>query len=162
MCTAVLVVVQGFRVIQWIFVGGNYAYVPAIERFKVNHQAFYMLLPVVGVPRVQQHSNLAFSHRAQGSQLHSTDGRVLLHVMLPRFWREPNLAPCILCNGCVGQVVSLSVAMTNSKRNGAPYRHLLLYGPPGTGKTMVAKRLVRATNHCLGRLLSRSVLSQIS
>ena len=100
-----------------------------------------MLLPVVGVPRVQQHSNLAFSHRAQGSQLHSTDGRVLLHVMLPRFWREPNLAPCILCNGCVGQVVSLSVAMTNSKRNGAPYRHLLLYGPPGTGKTRAAKSL---------------------
>lgn len=45
------------------------------------------------------------------------------------------------------QVVSLSVAMTNSKRNGAPYRHLLLYGPPGTGKTMVAKRLVRRKNN---------------
>lgn len=41
------------------------------------------------------------------------------------------------------QVVSLAVATANAKRNGAPYRHLLLYGPPGTGKTMVAKRLVR-------------------
>ncbi|CAM9405685.1 unnamed protein product [Ectocarpus sp. 6 AP-2014] len=39
------------------------------------------------------------------------------------------------------QVLSLAVATRNSKRNGAPYRHLLLYGPPGTGKTMVAKRL---------------------
>lgn len=42
----------------------------------------------------------------------------------------------------VTQVVSLAVATKNAKRNGAPYRHLLLYGPPGTGKTMVAKRLV--------------------
>lgn len=40
------------------------------------------------------------------------------------------------------QVLSLSVATRNAKRNGAAYRHLLLYGPPGTGKTMVAKRLV--------------------
>ncbi|CAM9102408.1 unnamed protein product [Hapterophycus canaliculatus] len=39
------------------------------------------------------------------------------------------------------QVLSLAVATKNSKRNSAPYRHLLLYGPPGTGKTMVAKRL---------------------
>lgn len=43
---------------------------------------------------------------------------------------------------CCEQVLSLAVATRNSKRNGAPYRHLLLYGPPGTGKTMVAKRLV--------------------
>ncbi|CAM9875822.1 unnamed protein product [Scytosiphon promiscuus] len=38
-------------------------------------------------------------------------------------------------------VLSLAVATRNSKKNNAPYRHLLLYGPPGTGKTMVAKRL---------------------
>ncbi|CAN0285935.1 unnamed protein product, partial [Ascophyllum nodosum] len=39
------------------------------------------------------------------------------------------------------QILSLAVAIRNSKKNNAPYRHLLLYGPPGTGKTMVAKRL---------------------
>ena len=31
----------------------------------------------------------------------------------------------------------------NTKRNRAPFRHLLLYGPPGTGKTLFAKRLAR-------------------
>lgn len=42
------------------------------------------------------------------------------------------------------QVLSLSVSTRNARKNGAPYRHLLLYGPPGTGKTMVAKRLASA------------------
>ncbi|CAB1106340.1 unnamed protein product [Ectocarpus sp. CCAP 1310/34] len=50
------------------------------------------------------------------------------------------------------QVLSLAVATRNAKRNGAPYRHLLLYGPPGTGKTMVAKRLVSGLSN-----LSRSL-----
>ncbi|CAM9251017.1 unnamed protein product, partial [Phaeothamnion confervicola] len=31
----------------------------------------------------------------------------------------------------------------NTKRNAAPFRHLLLYGPPGTGKTLFAKGLAR-------------------
>jgi SpoVK/Ycf46/Vps4 family AAA+-type ATPase len=31
----------------------------------------------------------------------------------------------------------------NTKRNRAPFRHLLLYGPPGTGKTLFAKGLAR-------------------
>ena len=31
----------------------------------------------------------------------------------------------------------------NTKKNNAPFRHLLLYGPPGTGKTMFAKGLAR-------------------
>ncbi|CAN0474377.1 unnamed protein product, partial [Laminaria digitata] len=30
-----------------------------------------------------------------------------------------------------------------TKRNSAPFRHLLLYGPPGTGKTLFAKGLAR-------------------
>jgi ATPase family AAA domain-containing protein 3A/B len=39
------------------------------------------------------------------------------------------------------QVLSLATSTHNARRNGAPYRHLLLYGPPGTGKTMVATHL---------------------
>eukprot|EP00611_Tribonema_gayanum_P008948 TRINITY_DN1865_c0_g1_i2.p1 TRINITY_DN1865_c0_g1~~TRINITY_DN1865_c0_g1_i2.p1 ORF type:complete len:366 (+),score=142.11 TRINITY_DN1865_c0_g1_i2:1484-2581(+) len=31
----------------------------------------------------------------------------------------------------------------NTKKNKAPFRHLLLYGPPGTGKTLFAKGLAR-------------------
>ena len=33
----------------------------------------------------------------------------------------------------------------NTKRHGAPFRHMLFYGPPGTGKTLVAKRLARTS-----------------
>ncbi|KAG5176903.1 hypothetical protein JKP88DRAFT_170782, partial [Tribonema minus] len=33
----------------------------------------------------------------------------------------------------------------NTRRNRAPFRHLLLYGPPGTGKTLFAKGLAQAS-----------------
>jgi ATPase family AAA domain-containing protein 3A/B len=39
------------------------------------------------------------------------------------------------------RILQIALSTYNARRNGAPYRHLLLYGPPGTGKTMVAKRL---------------------
>lgn len=34
-------------------------------------------------------------------------------------------------------------SLVNAKRNGTPFRHLLLYGPPGTGKTLFARTLAR-------------------
>ena len=47
----------------------------------------------------------------------------------------------------------VATATFNTKRNRAPFRHLLLHGPPGTGKTLFAKvrvlsRLMRAELRC--------------
>jgi len=36
---------------------------------------------------------------------------------------------------------NLAVSAKNTKRNGAPFRHVMLHGPPGTGKTLFAKQL---------------------
>lgn len=43
------------------------------------------------------------------------------------------------------RVLRLAVANRNARKNGAPFRHMLLHGPPGTGKTLVAKRLAKAS-----------------
>jgi len=37
----------------------------------------------------------------------------------------------------------VAVSTANTKRNRAPFRHLLLHGPPGTGKTLFARSLAR-------------------
>eukprot|EP00428_Durinskia_dybowskii_P014276 CAMPEP_0170212890 /NCGR_PEP_ID=MMETSP0116_2-20130129/6067_1 /TAXON_ID=400756 /ORGANISM="Durinskia baltica, Strain CSIRO CS-38" /LENGTH=551 /DNA_ID=CAMNT_0010463437 /DNA_START=114 /DNA_END=1769 /DNA_ORIENTATION=+ len=34
-------------------------------------------------------------------------------------------------------------SLVNAKRNGTPFRHLMLHGPPGTGKTLFARTLAR-------------------
>lgn len=42
-------------------------------------------------------------------------------------------------------VRKLAAATANTKRHGAPFRHMLFYGPPGTGKTLAAKKLARTS-----------------
>eukprot|EP00928_Gymnodinium_smaydae_P088478 TRINITY_DN72560_c0_g1_i1.p1 TRINITY_DN72560_c0_g1~~TRINITY_DN72560_c0_g1_i1.p1 ORF type:complete len:564 (+),score=152.12 TRINITY_DN72560_c0_g1_i1:97-1788(+) len=34
-------------------------------------------------------------------------------------------------------------SLVNAKKNGTPFRHLLVYGPPGTGKTLFARTLAK-------------------
>ena len=41
------------------------------------------------------------------------------------------------------QLNSVALATANTKKNRAPFRHLMLHGPPGTGKTLFAKNLAK-------------------
>lgn len=42
-------------------------------------------------------------------------------------------------------IAHLAASTTNTKKHGAPFRHMLFYGPPGTGKSLAAKRLARTS-----------------
>lgn len=53
----------------------------------------------------------------------------------------------ILENSVEQRLRNVARSTANTKKNRAPFRHLLLYGPPGTGKTLFAK--VCFYNHSL-------------
>lgn len=51
----------------------------------------------------------------------------------------------VLEAGLTDRVAEAAVSTANTKKNGAPFRHMLFYGPPGTGKTLVAKKLAHSS-----------------
>ena len=51
----------------------------------------------------------------------------------------------ILSDEDMSRVNQIALATRNTKKSGAPYRHVLLFGPPGTGKTLIARKLAECS-----------------
>ena len=62
-----------------------------------------------------------------------------------RRWNSQNLSVAfgdvVLNRSLEARITTLAQATKNTRKNGAPYRHMCFYGPPGTGKTLVARKL---------------------
>lgn len=56
---------------------------------------------------------------------------------------ESAMKNIVLAGELENRLKRVAISTSNTKKNRAPFRHLLLHGPPGTGKTLFAKGLAR-------------------
>ncbi|GIX62101.1 ATPase, AAA family protein [Babesia caballi] len=57
----------------------------------------------------------------------------------------PPISNIVLDNTLHQRLTWTTNSLVNAKKNGTPFRNLLLYGPPGTGKTLFAKTVAKSS-----------------
>jgi ATPase family AAA domain-containing protein 3A/B len=87
--------------------------------------------------------DLSISSLFSSSSSSSNDRNSALTASLQQL--EAEFADVILSDEDKTRVLNLALATRNTRRSGAPYRHVLLHGPPGTGKTLIARRLAQSS-----------------
>jgi ATPase family AAA domain-containing protein 3A/B len=77
------------------------------------------------------------------SQWFKTPYEVITKLIAPKPSTADALQGIIMEPSLDVQLRKIAISTTNTKKNRAPFRHLLLHGPPGTGKTLFARNLAQ-------------------